>query len=265
MALGKIANAAVAVSVAGIIILAGMYVSSKKVHADEQDSVQNLAQIGLNIAPVYLNLTGKDPTLVGLGSYIVNAQADCNGCHTSSPVGAEFGVSNNSNNPYLLFPNHSPWKVQAKYYLGGGQNFGPAGPGIGDPTGPYYAGPGNGPLIITRNLTPDYTGLPEGGHSLSQFLNIMHTGHDYDQLHLNCGTTNNNGKVVSTNCYYTPNEPAGAPSGGEINGAVLQVMPWAVFSNMTDYQLTAIWTYLSAIPCIANTGSPYSNLINVCH
>jgi len=49
-----------------------------------------------------------------------------------------------------------------------------------------------------------------------------------------------------------------------VNGAVLQVMPWANFSSMTDYQLTAIWTYLSAIPCIANTGSPYSNLINVC-
>jgi len=262
MALWKIANAAVAVSVAATITLAGVYLSSTKVHATEQDSDQNLAQIGLSIAPVNLNLIGKDPTLVGLGSYIVNAQADCNGCHTSSPADSEFGSSSNSNNPYLLFPNHAPWKTQAQYYLGGGQNFGPAGPGIS--SGPYAAGPGTGPLIITRNLTPDYTGLPEGGHSLSQFLNIMRTGHDYDQLHLNCGTRNDQGTVVTTNCYYTPNQPAGAPSGGEINGAVLQVMPWPVFNNMTDYQLTAIWTYLSAIPCIANTGSPYSNLINVC-
>jgi hypothetical protein len=41
-------------------------------------------------------------------------------------------------------------------------------------------------------------------------------------------------------------------------------MPWPNFSNMTVNQLTAIWTYLSAIPCIANTGSVYKNLINVC-
>jgi hypothetical protein len=262
MAAHKIVNAAVALSAVGIIALAGMHLSSLKVHADEQGSDQNLAQIGLSIAPVTLNLIGKDPTLVGLGSFIVNAQADCNGCHTSSPTGGEFGGSNNSNNPYLLFPNHAPWKAQPQYYLGGGQNFGPAGPGVS--SGPYAAGPGNGPLIITRNLTPDYTGLPEGGHTLQQFMNIMKTGHDYDQLHLNCGAVNDNGKVVTTNCYYTPNQPAGAPSGGEVNGAVLQVMPWPAFNNLTDYQLTAIWTYLGAIPCIANTGSPYANLINVC-
>ena len=28
-----------------------------------------------------VSLKGKNPSLVGLGSYIVNAQADCNGCH----------------------------------------------------------------------------------------------------------------------------------------------------------------------------------------
>ena len=32
-------------------------------------------------AGLELNLKGKNPSLVGLGSYIVNAQADCNGCH----------------------------------------------------------------------------------------------------------------------------------------------------------------------------------------
>jgi hypothetical protein len=243
MALDQIVKATVGVSAAGIIVLVGMQLGSMKVHADDQDTDQNLAAIGLRIAPVKLNLTGKDPALVGLGSYIVNAQADCNGCHTSSPTGGEYG---SSNNPYLLPPlNYTPWKVVAQYYLGGGQNFGPAGPGVS--SGPYAAGPGNGPLIISRNLTPDYTGLPEGGHTLQQFLTIMRTGHDYDNLHPNCGGR------VTTNCYDAP-----------VNGAVLQVMPWPSISNMTDYQLTAIWTYLSAIPCIANTGSPYSNLINVC-
>jgi len=238
-------KAAVAVAVAGAIALCGMFMSSPRVHADDD---QDLVTIGFNIAPVKLNLSGKDPDLVGLGSFIVNAQGDCNGCHTASPTGSEYGTTSTSNNPYLLFPNRPPWKVQAQYYLGGGQNFGPAGPGIS--SGAYDSsmfGPGLGPNIITRNLTPDHTGLPEGGHTLPQFLTIIQTGHDYDKLHLNCGGS------VATNCYFPP-----------VNGAVLQVMPWPGFSNMTVKQLTAIWTYLSAIPCIANTGSVYENLINVC-
>lgn len=243
MALEQIVKATLAVSAAGIIVLAGMQLGPRKVHADEQDSDQNLAAIGLSITPVHLNLAGKDPDLVGLGSFIVNAQADCNGCHTSNPADAEFG---SSNNPFLLPPaNHRPWKVVAQYYLGGGQIFGPGGPGVS--SGPYAAGPGNGPLIVSRNLTPDYTGLPEGGHTLQQFLTIMRTGHDYDNLHPNCGGS------VTTNCLDAP-----------VNGAVLQVMPWPDFSNMTDYQLTAIWTYLSAIPCVANSTSPYPNLVNTC-
>ena len=40
-------------------------------------------QIGFRIAPVPLNLEGKNPALVGLGSYIVNAQGDCAGCHSN--------------------------------------------------------------------------------------------------------------------------------------------------------------------------------------
>jgi hypothetical protein len=242
MTLKQIVKAALALSTVGIIVLAGMRAGSLKVHADEENSAQDLADIGLKIAPVPLNLQGKDPVLVGLGSYIVNAQADCNGCHTSSPMGTEYGPSNN---PYLRPPLNRKPKVQAEYYLGGGQNFGSVGPGVS--SGVYAAGPGNGPLIITRNLTPDYTGRPEGGHTLEQFLNIMRNGHDYDHLHPNCG-----GSVI-TNCYDAP-----------VNGDLLQVMPWPAFSNMTDYHLTAIWVYLSAIPCIANTGSQYPNLVNQC-
>ena len=40
---------------------------------------------GFQIAPVPLNLQGKDLALVGLGSYIVNAQGGCNDCHTNPP------------------------------------------------------------------------------------------------------------------------------------------------------------------------------------
>jgi hypothetical protein len=245
MTLEHLSKAAVVVAVAGVIALCGMFMSSPRVHADDD---QDMVSIGFNIAPVKLNLTGKDRNLVGLGSFIVNAQGDCNICHTASPTVSEYGTTSTSNNPYLLFPSRPPWKAQAQYYLGGGQNFGPAGPGIS--SGIYDSsmfGPGLGPNIISRNLTPDYTGLPEGGHTLQQFLTIMQTGHDYDKLHLNCGGS------VTTNCYSSP-----------VNGALLQVMPWPTFSNMTVNQLTAIWTYLSAIPCIANTGSVYKNLINVC-
>ena len=42
-------------------------------------------RIGFEIAPVPLNLRGKDRALVGLGSYIVNAQSGCNDCHTNPP------------------------------------------------------------------------------------------------------------------------------------------------------------------------------------
>jgi hypothetical protein len=57
-------------------------------------------QIGFSISPVKLNLKDKDPELVGLGSYIVNAQDGCNDCHTCpsytpghNPFPAPFGVS----------------------------------------------------------------------------------------------------------------------------------------------------------------------------
>ena len=146
-------------------------------------------------------------------------------------------------------------------YLSGGQNFGPVGPGIViDPKSPLFAGPGAGPAIITRNLTPDYTGYPAGGHDLYSFINILRSGHDYDSLHPNCGpavTFGFNGSVdYEDNCYNAP-----------VDGSLLQIMPWAKFQNMTDYQLTAIWTYLSTVPCNAHDddlGKAYPWLKNKC-
>ena len=79
--------------------LAGMLAGSPSVQADEHesDSTDSRVQRGLEIAPVPLNLAGKDRTLVGLGSYLVNATADCNGCHTASPQ-VEFAPGGN---PYF--------------------------------------------------------------------------------------------------------------------------------------------------------------------
>jgi hypothetical protein len=224
---------------AGVIAFVGMHIGSTKVQAVEPDpNEQNLAAIGLHLAPDFINIRGQDPTLVGLGSYIVNAQADCNGCHGSDPA-----------NEYL--PGHNPYDLAngpAKYnqatYLNGGQDFGPVGGGI------VNGKVGPGPDIITRNLTPDYTGNPEGGNDLGKFMSIMKTGHDYDQLHLNCSSK------VTDNCYFPP-----------VDGSLLQIMPWPKFRNMTDRQLQAIWTYLSTIPCFAHDdaiGNQYPWLKNVC-
>src|SRR5512137_1923768 len=78
---------------------------------------------GFEIAPVPLNLEGKNRALVSLGSYIVNAQAGCNDCHTC-PNYAD-GVD-----PY----NGHPKMVNTAHYLAGGRPFGP---------------------FRSRNITPD--------------------------------------------------------------------------------------------------------------
>ena len=39
------------------------------------------------------------------------------------------------------------------------------------------------------------------------------------------------------------------------DGNLLQIMPWATFSGMTDLDIEAIYEYLSAIPCLDNTWS----------
>jgi hypothetical protein len=249
MHLRNIAKAAApALCAAGILVFAGLQLVSNRVHAaDESESDATLAAIGLRIAPPFINMDDKDPTLVGLGSFIVNAQADCNGCHGSDPAN-EFLVPGN---PYFLSPLNTPMRFNQATYLNGGQNFGPVGPGIvKDPKSPLYSAPGLGPNIISRNLTPDRTGNPEGGNDLATFMRIIRTGHDPDHLHPNCGGS------VQDNCYLPP-----------VNGAVLQVMPWPKYMNMTDHQLTAIWTYLSTVPCNPHDdalGNTYPWLKNNC-
>ena len=104
-------------------------------------------QIGYEIAPVPLNLAGLDPALVGLGSYIINANSVCSDCHTW-PNYAPGG------NPFL----GQPEQINTADYLGGGRPF-----------------PGG---IVSRNLTPDpVTGLP-AGLTLDDFMNVIHTGID---------------------------------------------------------------------------------------
>ena len=78
-----------AIGAAGImtlLALAGVLGISSHAKADDDSAFGSgeaaLIKRGFEIAPVPLNLYKKNLALVGLGSYIVNAAADCNGCHT---------------------------------------------------------------------------------------------------------------------------------------------------------------------------------------
>jgi hypothetical protein len=231
MTLTQFVKRAGALSTFGLIGFAAISIISPRVQADSNSDVQ----IGFAIAPVQLNMKGRNPALVGKGSYIVNAKADCNGCHNSPDLGGEWAPGHN---PYL----GQPKKVNAAGYLGGGSQFGPfPGQGIG----------GVGPLVIySRNLTPDASGLPEGGHTFQEFLTIMRTGHDFDLAHPACPT------LGAAGCIVSP----------PFDATVLQVMPWPVYGNMSDDDLQAVYEYLSAIPCISHKGTVGlpSNLYQTC-
>ena len=194
---------------------------------DASDSIQSKVQRGLDAAPVPLNLNGKDIGLVGLGSYIVNLQAACNACH-SAALSTKYATSGN---PYF----GQPTKINPAVYLGGGRDF-----GVLTPMTPSTA------HIISRNLTPDKTGMPVGGLTFDDFLQIIRTGVDMDNLHPNCPGDPNE------NCVLRP-----------FDGSLLQVMPWPEFQGMTDRELRAIYEYLSTIPCIAGPPAP-SVLHNDC-
>jgi len=78
---------------------------------DRDDEKDPRIEQGFKIAPVHLNLEGKNRALVVLGSYIVNAQADCDGCH-SAGVRTEFAMGGN---PYF----GQKERVNPATYLGG--------------------------------------------------------------------------------------------------------------------------------------------------
>ncbi len=199
-------------------------------HADDDDQEAQIL-IGFAIAPVPLNLAGKDRELVGLGSYIVNGVDHCNVCHSAGP-GTEYAKGGN---PY--FKGNQPAVVNQATYLGGGRVF------------PQQVA-GATPSIVSRNLTPDKTGLPEGGRTFAEFLAIMRTGVDLDHAHPNCADPT---ITASSTCF-----PANLP----FNGDLLQIMPWPQLRHLTQHQLRAIYEYLRAVPCVA--GPPSGLLHNDC-
>lgn len=200
---------------------------------DDNRSDEVRAEIGLDIAPVPLNLKGHNRFLVGLGSYLVNVSGDCNGCHSAGPA-TEYAKGGN---PY--FKGNPPKVVNQATYLGGGRDFGPQ-------------IPGHTPSIISRNLTPDHTGRPEGGRTFAEFRLIMTTGVDLDHVHPNCTDPK---VLASTTCF-----PLKLP----FNGNLLQIMPWTNYQDLTDRDLRAIYEYLSVIPCLEGSEDETSVLHNDC-
>jgi hypothetical protein len=214
-------SASVVVTFAAII-LAGTLSSSPRMRATDNgddDSNESRVQRGLDIAPVHLNLDGKNRALVGLGSYIVNAHVPCNECHGAGPAINQFLTGQN---PYF----GQPAVINPAAYFGGGRDFGAIAPGAAH--------------IISRNLTPDKTGLPVGGHTFADFVQIMRTGVDMDNLHPACPTG-----MVNGSCVPAP-----------FRADLLQTMPWPGLSHLTDHDLRAIYEYLSAIPCVAGPAKP---------
>jgi hypothetical protein len=247
----------------GVIALAGLLSTSPTVQAQDNGNSdeERLIHIGYVIAPVPLNLEGKNSEqrrLVGLGSYIVNAQADCNGCHTGGAP-PNFNYANNGN-PYF-FNQPLGTKTDPTTYLAGGSPFGQAVPSSaslggfppgsipssyppdGYPIDPTTGFPYAGPVIISRNLTPDKYGRPEG-HTFAEFKEILRTGKDFDNIHPTCQSDTD------------PNIALGVCIPPPVDGTKLQVMPWPLLHNMTDHHIEAIYEYLSTIPCIDNSFSP---------
>ena len=140
-------------------VLVVMLTNSPKGKAADGGDNNSESQIqrGFAIAPVPLNLVGKNRALVGLGSYLVNAVGDCNGCHHATlSASSPFAPGGNP------FQGQRKQVEQAGYLAGGTPLFGP---------------------FLPRNLTPDKTGRPEGGATYEEFRAIMRTGVDPDHAH----------------------------------------------------------------------------------
>jgi hypothetical protein len=148
----------------------------------EDRESQSRIRIGFDIAPVPLNLRGKNRALVGLGSYIVNAQGGCNDCHTCPSYKP-------GHNPFP--PTLGDGQINDVGYLAGGVDFGP---------------------FTSKNITPDPTTGRPAGLTLEQFKNVIRTGFD------------------------------------PVDGMTLSVMPWPIYRNMSDRDLEAVYSFLSAIP-----------------
>lgn len=90
-------SARLMVLIVALVAVATLAISSHSARAqahDNGDDQESRIQRGFEIAPVPLNLEGKDRALVGLGSYLVNAVGSCNDCHDAGPQ-TQFALGGN--------------------------------------------------------------------------------------------------------------------------------------------------------------------------
>ena len=136
-----------------IAVLLGGAALLTRVSAGETASVpDSRIEQGLRIAPVPLQLAGKNRSLVGLGSYLINASGGCNDCHTCPS----------------FVPGHNPFMgqqplINVDHYLAGGVPFGP---------------------FTSRNLTPEPDkDFRPAGMTFDEFSLVIRTGIDLDNAH----------------------------------------------------------------------------------
>lgn len=113
--------------------------------AAEPGAGDRRVEAGLKVAPVPLDLDGRQRDLVGLGSYLVNVVGTCGGCHTNpeyAPGGDPF--------------KGEPARIDPAAYLAGGTDFGRA---------------------VSSSIRPDGAGLP-GGLDYEGFVRAMRHGED---------------------------------------------------------------------------------------
>jgi hypothetical protein len=137
MSIGHLVSKSGTVAVFVAVVLVGSLLGNSPARADG-DADEAKIRRGFEIAPVPLNLKHKNRDLVGLGSYLVNAVGDCNGCHTTDNS-TQYAPGGN---PY--FKANQPKVINQDTYLAGGNHF--------------VLVPGLTPDIVSCNLTPDRTG-----------------------------------------------------------------------------------------------------------
>lgn len=150
MATNHVRTSAAVLACAAVALTTWAFMNPSSVKAQTAPSY-DAARVakGLEITPVNLDFTGKDRNQVGYGSYLVNAVAGCNGCHTNP----NYKVGND---PF----QGKPKVVNAAGYLAGGVVFGP---------------------FTSRNITPSAVGPTTG--SLANFKLTLRTGVDLRKLH----------------------------------------------------------------------------------
>jgi len=236
-------------------LVGGILLSPRSASALDWQTEQRIAA-GYRITQVPVDLKGKDPLQVGIGSYIVNGTGVCNHCHSVNQFfKAEYpqNQAQQIGNPYFLPPPYGPYlggEVHGKAtfiidhstFVAGGQDFG---------------------VVRSKNLTPSPNGnvatptaktpyYAAGGIDWITFWGVLHNGVDIDQLLTQC---NAGSTTVPAGCTPAPT-----------NAYVLQVMPWPAVRLLTDGDLNAVWQYLGSVPCntdLSNQNGPDgSNIAN---